>query len=248
MFSFFQRKNIVSDIEWLSIDVHSHLLPGIDDGAKNIDQSIYYIRCLKELGFSKLITTPHIFDDLYPNTKEIILPALAAVKARLQQDNIQIEMAAAAEYMADAQFQPAPGLLTLHGNHILIEMSYLSETPNIDQIIFNLQIKGYTVILAHPERYNFYKNSLDRFQHFKNMGCLLQLNLLSVLGYYGKDVKRIADYILKMKLYDFAGTDLHHDKHLNKLTSGIRSGELFRLIGHAEFRNKEFQHTPTFLP
>ena len=243
MFSFFQRKNIVSDIEWLGTDVHSHLLPGIDDGATDMTQSTLYIQSLKELGFKKLICTPHIFKDVYENSAETIFPVLDRVKSTLLQSNINIEIDAAAEYMADGTFTATEGLLTLPGNYILIEMSYLSETPNIDQIIFDLQIKGYKVILAHPERYKFYHRNKERYQRFKDMGCFLQLNLLSVLGYYGKDVKLMADHLIKSDLYDFAGTDLHHGRHLEKLTSAVRSGELFKILGHIEFKNKEMLAT-----
>lgn len=239
MFSFFQRKNIVSDIAWLGIDIHSHLLPGIDDGSPNMDQSLIYIRALQELGFEKLICTPHIFEDLYPNNPQTILPVLDEVIKSVNTSGLTVKMDAAAEYMADSSFAAAKGLLTLPGNHILIEMSYLSETPNIDQIIFDLQMEGYQVVLAHPERYFFYHNGLDRFQRFKDIGCLLQLNLLSVTGYYGKGVKEAADYLLKAELYDCAGTDLHHEKHLAVLEKTVRSGKMYDLIGNYYFKNKE---------
>lgn len=239
MFSFFQRKNNVSDIEWLGVDIHSHLLPGIDDGSKNMGQSLDYIFQLQELGFTRLFCTPHIYSDVYPNTPETILPVLSTVAAEMQHAGLSVEIGAAAEYMAESNFTAVEGLLTLPGNHILIEMSYLSETPNIDQIIFDLQVNGYKVILAHPERYNFYHRHPERYQRFKEMGCLLQLNLLSVLGYYGKQVKNTAEQLLQGQLYDFAGTDLHHDKHMLVLSSAVKNGILYKKIGNYGFRNKE---------
>jgi len=239
MFSFFNKKNNVSDIEWLGVDVHSHLLPGIDDGAQNITQSLHYIHQLQELGFSRLICTPHIYSDVYPNSKETILPALSAVRAGVNEAGWKVQMDAAAEYMADGSFVATDGLLTLPGNHILIEMSYLSETPNIDHIIFDLQVNGYKVILAHPERYNYYHKNPARYQRFRENGCLLQLNLLSVLGYYGKSVKAMAEQLLQDKCYDFAGTDLHHDRHMLTLTAGIRNGFLHKKLGNYGFKNQE---------
>ncbi|HEY0175232.1 MAG TPA: CpsB/CapC family capsule biosynthesis tyrosine phosphatase [Pedobacter sp.] len=239
MFSFFQKKNIVSDIEWLGVDIHSHLLPGIDDGAKDIDQSLSYISQLQELGFNRLICTPHIYSEVYPNSPETILPVLSNVVTAVKNAGLSIRIDAAAEYMADGTFTVGEGLLVLPGNYILIEMSYLCETPNIDQIVFDLHIKGYKVILAHPERYNFYHKHPERYQRFKDMGCFLQLNLLSVLGYYGKQVKIMAGELLKNKLYDFAGTDLHHDKHIQMLSSAIRNGLLYKKLGSYDFRNKE---------
>lgn len=239
MFSFFKRKNIISDIEWLGVDVHSHLLPGIDDGAKDIDQSLRYIKSLNELGFSKLICTPHIYKELYPNTPQSILPVLEKVQLEITRSALDVEIAAAAEYMTDGDFSVGEGLMTLPGNHILIEMSYLSESPNIDSLIFELQIKGYKVILAHPERYCFYHKDAEKLIKFKEQGVLLQLNLLAVTGYYGKHVKLSADYLLENKLYDLAATDLHHDKHLKILTSVIEDGSLYNKIGQYNFLNKE---------
>jgi len=238
MFNFFKKSKTVSDISWLGIDIHSHILPGIDDGAKEIEQSIHYIKSMQELGFDKLYFTPHIFTELYPNTKDTILPALKEVHAQLPDENSTMVGGAAAEYMIDYSFKVEDDLLTLPGNYLLIEMSYLSETPNIEQVIFDLQIKGYHIVLAHPERYNFYHKTLERYVRLKEMGCIFQLNLLSVVGYYGKEVKNAADYLLAKKLYDVAGTDLHHDKHLSLLTNVVRNGQLYNQIGNYEFQNK----------
>jgi protein-tyrosine phosphatase len=239
MFSFFQRKTIVSDISWLGVDIHSHLLPGIDDGSASMENSLAYIHKLQELGFEKLICTPHIFTDLYPNTPETILPVLDELKVKVKSEGLNVHLDAAAEYMADDSFKVETGLLTLPGQHILIEMSYLAETPNIDQIIFELHVQGYKVVLAHPERYLFYHKNFERYQRMKELGCLLQLNLLSVTGYYGKSVKSAAEAILKAGLYDCAGTDLHHERHLAVLEKNVQNGKMYELIGNYEFKNKE---------
>jgi protein-tyrosine phosphatase len=239
MFSIFKKKNIVSDIEWLGVDIHSHLLPGIDDGSPDVEQSVFLIRSLNELGFSKFICTPHIFQELYPNTPETISEALSITQDALKAANVNVEISAAAEYMVDEGFEVKDGLAVMPGNYILVEMSYLNETPNIEAVIFDLQIKGYKIILAHPERYNFYHNEHKKFHRYREMGVLFQLNLLSVIGYYGKEVKRTADYLLESKQYDLAATDLHHSKHLGVLTNAIRSGDLFERIGKYPFKSKE---------
>jgi protein-tyrosine phosphatase len=239
MFSFFQRKTIVSDISWLGVDIHSHLLPGIDDGSASMENSLAYIHKLQGLGFEKLICTPHIFTDLYPNTPETILPVLDELKVKVKSEGLNVQLDAAAEYMADDSFKAQPGLLTLPGQHILIEMSYLAETPNIDQIIFELHVQGYKVVLAHPERYLFYHKNFEKYKRMKELGCLLQLNLLSVTGYYGKSVKSAAEAILKAGLYDCAATDLHHDRHLAVLEKNVQNGKMYELIGNYEFKNKE---------
>jgi protein-tyrosine phosphatase len=240
MFSIFKKKKaVVTDVSWLGVDIHSHLLPGIDDGSKNLDESLAYITRLHDLGFSKLICTPHIFTELYPNTPETISPALKLVQDSLEAAQIDIEVSAAAEYMVDENFKISDNLMCLPEKHILIEMSYLNESPNIEQVIFDLQIKGYVVILAHPERYNFYHQAPGAYKRFKDMGCLFQLNLLSVVGYYGKGVKHASEYLIQKDLYDLAGTDLHHEKHLSVLDSAVKNGQLHHLIGSYGFKNKE---------
>jgi protein-tyrosine phosphatase len=238
MFSIFKKKNIVSDIAWLGVDIHSHLLPGIDDGSPDVEQSVVLIKSLNELGFSKFICTPHIFQELYPNTPETISLALVATKEALKIANVNVNIAAAAEYMVDEMFEVKEGLTVMPGNYILVEMSYLNETPNMDNVIFDLQIKGYKVILAHPERYNFYHKAYEKFHRYKDMGVLFQLNLLSITGYYGKEVKRAADYLLDKHCYDLAGTDLHHTKHLEALTKSILNGFIYDKVGKYNFDNR----------
>ncbi|QNK64729.1 histidinol phosphatase [Pedobacter sp. PAMC26386] len=239
MFTFFKRKNRVEDIEWLGVDMHSHLLPGIDDGSPDLEQSLNLIRQLNNLGFSKFLCTPHIFAELYPNTPDTIISALDLVKNGLINRGLSVEVEAAAEYMVDENFQVTEGLLCLPGKYILIEMSYLSETPGIEQVIFNLKIKGYRVILAHPERYSFNHDNLSRFNRYKEIGVLFQLNLLSVYGYYGKEVKSAAEYLLENMLYDFAATDLHHNRHMRALSAAVTSGFLYKKLGQYDFKNKE---------
>ena len=239
MFSFFKKKLKVYDIEWLGVDLHSHLLPGIDDGSPNAATSVSLIKSLRDLGFKKFICTPHIFTELYPNTPETVFAALDKLEQGVKDANLNVELGAAAEYMVDETFKVTDNLLTLPGNYILIEMSYLNESPNIEQVIFDLQIKGYKVILAHPERYNFYHIDYNRFHRYKDMGVLFQLNLLAVTGYYGKEVKKAANYLLDKGCYDLAATDLHHDKHLQALTDSIMSGFLYEKIGAYPFKNKE---------
>ena len=240
MLSLFKRKpKSLTDLSWLGVDIHSHLLPGIDDGSVDLEHSILYIKRLKLLGFHSLFCTPHILKELYPNTQESINYALDLVSTELRRQEIHIQIGAAAEYMIDDGFEISNQLLCLPGKFLLIEMSYLAESPNIEKVIFNLQILGYHIILAHPERYNFYHQNLARYERLKDIGCLFQLNLLSVTGYYGKEVKKAAEYLVKNKLYDLAGTDLHHDKHLNVLEKSVKSGDMYRAIGNYPFKNKK---------
>ena len=183
MFSIFKKKKaLVTDLTWLGVDIHNHLLPGIDDGSQEVEDSVVYIKALKELGISQFHCTPHIISDLYPNTAETINAARQRLADALKEAQVDVVLTAAAEHMVDDGFSVSDELLCLPNKHILIEMSYLNETPNIEQVIFDLQIKGYQVILAHPERYNFYHKSRERFQRFKEMNVLFQLNLLGCVG------------------------------------------------------------------
>ncbi|MGF1924757.1 MAG: tyrosine-protein phosphatase [Bacteroidia bacterium] len=239
MFNFFTKRNKVTDISWLGVDMHSHILPGIDDGSPDVETSIGFVKAFENLGFDKLICTPHIYKDLYPNTPDSIASAKTQLQVAMDKEGCAIKLDAAAEYMMDQDFNPQDNLLTLPNNHLLIEMSYLSESPNVNDTIFNVQIKGYKPILAHPERYTFYFKDRSRIKRFKEKGCLMQLNLLSIIGYYGKDVKHLAEVLLKENMYDLAGTDLHHDKHLSALTEAVYSGKLYDLLGSYSFKNRE---------
>lgn len=239
MLNFFAKKNKVTDISWLGVDMHSHILPGIDDGSPDLGTSLRFVKALEELGFEQLIATPHIYQELYPNTVESISRAKELLQREMDKVAFSIKLGAAAEYMIDQDFTLNQSFCSLDQRHLLIEMSYLNESPGISQTIFDLEIKGYHPVLAHPERYTFYFKEKSRLKRFREKGCLLQLNLLSVLGYYGKEVKQCAEYLLKEKMYDLAGTDLHHDKHLDTLTNAVRSGKLYDLIGNYEFKNQE---------
>lgn len=223
--------------------MHSHLLPGIDDGLAEIEQSVSFIRDLRDMGYTKLICTPHILSDLYPNTPETILPKLALVREALKAADIDIKVDAAAEYMIDHDFADLiartkkEDLLTLPGNHILVEMSYLSPSPNFDQVIFDLRMMGLQPILAHPERYSYYHQHFEQYERFKELGCKLQVNLLSLSGAYGPNVKKAAEKLFKNHMVDFLGTDMHHDRHLSMLKQLAAKKDFYDLVTSANLLN-----------
>lgn len=218
MLTLFKSKPILKDlIPDNYIDIHSHLLPGIDDGAKNLDDSLRLIKALEGFGAKQFVTTPHIIQYFYDNDFQSIKSTEEVFHKNLEQNNISIPVRAAAEYMMDESFVKlfqSGELLTLKDNYVLVEMSYLNPPIQLYSIIFELQVAGYIPILAHPERYTFYHNNLDEYKKLINAGCLFQLNLLSVVGYYGAAIARIADYLLKNGMYNFVGSDVHHDNHI----------------------------------
>ncbi len=246
MFDFFKRlgKRVVPDLSFLGIDMHSHLLPNIDDGLQELEQTVEFIKDLQKLGYKKLICTPHILSDLYPNSPSTILPKLALVRDALEEAEVDVIIEAAAEYMIDHEFteliahSKKEDLLTIGGDYILVEMSYLSPSPNFDQVIFDLRMLGLTPIIAHPERYSYYHNQFIQYERFKELGCKLQVNLLSLSGAYGSHVKRTAEKLFKNQMVDFLGTDMHHDRHLAMLKKLASRKEFYELVGSAELLNK----------
>jgi protein-tyrosine phosphatase len=247
MFGLFKKKKEQepllekADYSFLKTDMHSHLLPGIDDGSPDVESSIAYIKGMMEIGYKKFITTPHIYPDLYPNTRETITAAHQLLVQKLNEEQIDAEITAAAEYFIDDIFPDRltnkEQLLTLQKNHVLVEISFLVPPPNLDQTIFNMIVNGYQPVLAHPERYSFYHHKKEVYHKFKDQGCMLQVNILSVAGYYGKSAQDIARYLLKEKLVDYIGTDLHHERHLAALANPQLSADIAAAMQTNSFLN-----------
>jgi protein-tyrosine phosphatase len=193
-------------------DMHSHLLPGIDDGVKTVEESIQVITQLAELGYKKLITTPHISLDRFPNTPEIILSKLAEAKAALADRNMSVALEAAAEYYFDEALQEKlekrEKLLTFGKNYLLFETNFIVEPFGLKDFIFKMASAGYKPVLAHPERYAYM--TLQKAEDLRNRGALLQLNLLSLVGYYSQTIQKLAYKLIDNRLIDFLGTDCHN--------------------------------------
>ena len=201
--------------------MHSHLLPGIDDGSPGPEVSLQLIRGLEDLGYRKLIATPHVMWDLYRNSSEIIQAAHNNLLAEMKKAGVSIELHAAAEYYLDEHFvqllDTNTPLLTIKDNMVLIEFSFISSPFDLKEILFKLQIKGYQPILAHPERYLYLNSNKGFYDELKDAGCLFQVNLLSLTSYYGKGVMELANYLIKKDYVSLLGTDMHHDRHLSAL-------------------------------
>lgn len=227
MFSFFKKKPQVdlsqapTDFSFLKADMHSHLIPGIDDGAPDMETSLQMIRRLKELGFTKLITTPHVMLEFYDNNLGKVTKHFEGLKRFIEEQQIGIELGVGAEYYLDSFFLPSvlpDGLLSFGGEHkyVLVEVSMAGWPRQFSDMLFSIQAAGYSPILAHPERYQ-YEEDIKVFLGWKEKGLLFQMNLLSILGYYGRGVKMAAERYLEHQLYDFTGTDMHHLRHGDNL-------------------------------
>ena len=223
--NFFRTKKVTPQYQgfsWLAQDIHSHLLPGIDDGSPDIETSLQLLQSLSDAGINKFICTPHVIGDMYRNTPETINDALAKLKKAVHQNGMSMEISAAAEYMMDDHFlellRNKEPLMKLTKNYILTELSYSAAPEKLEKISFEININNYQPLMAHPERYPYYHNNYNAYFRMKELGFLLQVNLLSLTGYYGKNVAKAARFILDNQLADFVGTDLHHFNHLNVLT------------------------------
>lgn len=244
---FFLKKKEIPLTEFFPkgfVDIHSHLLPGIDDGAKNLEHSSKLIQKLESYGVQQCITTPHVLGDVYPNTPSTILEKLELVKKELKRKNSTVSIKAAAEYMLDEQFlkilASGEALLPLKDKQVLVEMSYFSPPINLYDMVFEMQLKGYQPILAHPERYQAYHTNFKEFYKLKASGCLLQLNLLSLTMHYGLGVQKTAEKLIAADLYDVVGTDTHHENHL-LLLQKISTKKNKKKIGKLLENNLRFQ-------
>lgn len=222
MFSFFSNKQKAStdSLKCIGIDMHNHLLPGIDDGSPDVDTSLRLMQGMMDVGYDCFYCTPHVLGEVHPNTPATIGLAFQKLQEAVVEKGYQVSMGYSAEYMTDYEVENiinSGNLVTLPGRHVLIEMSYAVESPNIKDVIFLLQTKGYSPILAHPERYPYYFSRFNAYESFLDAGADLQINILSLSGYYGNDTKKIAEKLLDADFITWVGTDLHHDRHLAAL-------------------------------
>jgi tyrosine-protein phosphatase YwqE len=233
MFSLFKSKPILKDlIPDNHIDIHSHLLPGIDDGARSFEDTLRLTKALQGFGVSQFITTPHVIQQVWENTQEQILSNATTTVSNLKKHTITVPFKAAAEYLMDDQFVKlfqSHDLLTLKDNYVLVEMSYINAPIQLYSILFDLQVAGYIPVLAHPERYLFYHNNFNEYVKLKRAGCLFQLNLLSIVGYYGAQISKIAEQLLQKGMYDYVGSDVHHDNHIASFDQTVKLKDLVPL-------------------
>jgi tyrosine-protein phosphatase YwqE len=244
LFDFFKKKpGAIPEINFslIKTDLHSHLIPGIDDGAQNLEESIVLIKKMMDFGFSKLITTPHIMADYYRNTTDTILKGLEVVQKEVAKQGLNVEIDAAAEYYLDETFEnklKKGDILTLGKSHLLFELSFINYPQNLFDVINKIRDKGYIPVLAHPERYPYMAGSIENYQQLKESGCYLQLNTLSLTGHYGKPTQKIAEEMVDNYLVDFLGSDLHRLKHAELLQKALSLPYVIRLLTDYQLQNE----------
>jgi protein-tyrosine phosphatase len=245
MFDFFslnkpKKGSFNALFDTIECDIHSHLIPAVDDGSPDLATSIGLIKQMRDLGFKKIITTPHV-SEVYDNSNDTLLDGFMKLRNALKKEAIDVEVTMAAEYMINDIFEEKiradEPLLTLPKRYILVEMPHISEPVNFYNVLKLLIAKGYTPILAHPERYRFYNRSLFDYEKIKGYGCLFQMNILSLIGYYGHAISECSWTLLNNKMIDFVGSDIHHARHIEALKNNI-TFEQQQLFLTYPFKNK----------
>ena len=230
----FKKKEVLPafDLGRFKTDMHSHLIPGIDDGSQSMDQTIAMLAKFESLGYTKVVTTPHIMSDTFPNNKETIEAGLKEVQKEIKKVGIQIEIEAAAEYYFDETLMPkikSKELLTFGDNYVLVEFAFHSPPQYLDQLFFELKTHGYRPVIAHFERYIYYLGKIDKAEEWRTNGINIQINLNSLFGQYGPDIKKQAEKLIDAGQFDFVGTDCHRIEHLMFLEDHLSSPYLHKI-------------------
>ncbi|PLX19153.1 MAG: capsular biosynthesis protein [Salinivirgaceae bacterium] len=242
MLGLFRSNKNKINLEGVGVDMHSHLIPGIDDGVKSIEESIQSIKLLHEIGYTHIVTTPHIMSDYYPNTPQIIKEGLEKVRLAVQKEGIPIKIDAAAEYYIDYQFYTRfeeAELLTINNRFILFELSFLNPPEILKDIIFKMQTAGYIPILAHPERYSYWFRNFNIFKELKDRGVWMQVNINSFADEYGVPTRKLAEKLVKEDMVDLIGSDFHRPQHIEVMRMALRNKCLQKFITSGKMRNKE---------
>jgi protein-tyrosine phosphatase len=213
------------------IDIHSHLLPGLDDGVQSFEEAGAIITRFQKLGYTRLITTPHVMSDFYRNSNEDIVNKLNELNTWLRANSIDMDVQAAAEYYLDEELvrkiETHAPLLTFGQNYLLFETNFMTEPLNLKEFIFLVTTKGYTPILAHPERYLYVQNNFSLAEDLINRGVLFQLNISSITGYYSKPAQHTAHKLIDKGWIHLLGSDCHNLQHI-QLVEETRNTKYFQ--------------------
>lgn len=240
----FKKKKVLEpiDLSVLKVDMHSHLVPGIDDGSPDTETSLKMLARFQELGYEKVITTPHIMIDYYKNSSSIIRSGARRLKSKMADAGLTIQLEAAAEYFTDEHFDQLienNDLLTFGNNYVLFELPMMSESTIVKDVMFKMQMAGYRPILAHPERYAYWHREPEKLREFYDRDVLLQVNMNSLTGTYSPGAQKTAEWLIDQNLVNFVGTDCHHEGHLDLLNVTRTLPYLHKVIESGRLKNAE---------
>lgn len=226
----------------LGTDMHCHLIPQVDDGSKCIEESIECLNTLKAVGYEKVIITPHFQYPRFNNDEDDIRRRYEDVKKAAKKAGVEIEIAGiGGEYRIDSGFKKRvenPRFLKLSNKYVLVEFSLHQQMMGCDEMIFDMQMKGYEVILAHPERYPYLNVMGTRMEQLKNQGVYFQINALSLGGFYGDEAKKRAYQMLENGWVEFMGTDTHNTMYAQALIDLSNDRKVEKVLEKYEFLNK----------
>lgn len=248
LFSFFKKNKAVKfehpiPILQVGTDIHAHFLPGLDDGAATMENSVEMIREMVNLGYTKLICTPHVMFGHFQNSTATILSGLESLKKRVAEENIKVEIAASAEYNFDQEFIrriDQDDLLTFGNENyrfLLFELSYFNEPMGIAEVIGKIKEKGIAPILAHPERYPYFAEQKHKYQQLKDLGVLFQININSLSGLYPGGAAATAAWLIDQEMVEFIGSDAHRIDHVHLLKESFRWEKLHQLVNSGKLMN-----------
>ena len=223
---FSSKKYPEFDFGWLEVDMHSHLIPGIDDGTQTIEESLEIVRTFKDLGYKKIITTPHIKAGSFDNTSQIIRSGATELQAAILSNKIDIEFEVGAEYYFDYSLLEKieqNDILSFSDGHVLVEYSFHQPPMGHKEMIYAMQMKGYKPILAHFERYPYYHGSTLEAEKLRDRGVKIQVNILSLFGHYGPQIQKQASLLIKNNQVDLLGSDCHRLQHLEIFRENINN-------------------------
>jgi len=243
MFGLFKKKTAqpareAFNYDFVSVDMHSHVLPGIDDGAQTVEDSVILIREMMDMGIKKIIATPHIMADYFKNNATTINNALDILREHLVTGGIDIPVEAAAEHYFDEYFLKlidSNELMLIQDKYVLFELAFTAKPPNLINTVQKLTDKGLIPILAHPERYPYLL--IDEVEMLRSWGCRIQINTISLVGYYGKEVKAAADALVNAELVDFISSDMHHPRHAHALKTALQTSGVKKLKDGGKLQN-----------
>lgn len=247
MFNIFKKnkKELSQDIDLsiLNTDIHSHFIPGIDDGSKSMEESIFLLKQMEEFGYKKVITTPHVYYDSFLEGIEVLDQKVEELKVNAKFNGIKLQIEVGGEYLLDDDISDRiknKQIKTFSDNFVLIEFPMTNQPMGYEKWLFDLQLAGYNIILAHPERFLYFYEDKKQYFSLKDRGIYFQMNIGSISGYYGNKVKDVAEYLIKENMIDLVGSDCHGQRHIDAIKRTLRSPILKQLIESGKLINNKF--------
>lgn len=211
------------------IDIHNHLLPGLDDGARNIETTLGILDSARNQGINKIIATPHYFRGMYENAYEAVVSKVSDLNLKIKEEGLNIEVFPGQEILLDKYTLDLLKEGIIHGlndsDYMLVEFRLNAVPKDALDMIYEIKIQGITPIIAHPERYIEFIKKPERINDFLEEGCIFQINSGSIIGSFGKEVKKTAKLFLEHGLCDFIASDAHSVN-----SRGVKNSEALEVV------------------